>query len=178
MNLIELQNKIHEQNREVGWWDEHRSFHTLTNLGVSEMSEAVEAHRKDLNDDKLTGYHGTPVEAVDGSIRTFDVLSWLGNDTFDPSEFAVEVIRRKGKGVDFLVAFSTYLLSSAWESYELFNDKKNAMQFLRDALFVMFEIVYQYELNPINLIKEKMEYNKNRADHKRENRAKEGGKKY
>jgi hypothetical protein len=178
MNLIELQNKTHKQNVEMGWWDTERSFHTLTNLGISEISEAVEAHRKNLNDDKLTKYHGTPVEAVDGAIRTFDVLSWLGNESFDPSDFTIRVIRTKGKEIDFLMAFSSYLLSSAWESYELFGNRAKTKQYLRDALFVMFEIVYQYGLTPITLINEKLEFNKIRPDHKQENRAKEGGKKY
>ncbi|WVH05482.1 hypothetical protein KKJFFJLC_00032 [Vibrio phage vB_VpaS_PGB] len=178
MELIELQNKIHQQNVDMGWWENKRTFHTLTNLGVSEISEAVEAHRKNLNDDKLKKYHGTAVEAVDGSIRTFDVLDWLGNKEFSPSNYAVGVIRKNGKGIDFLMAFSTYLLSSAWEAYVIFDDRKKTLQFLRDALFVMFEIVYQYNLDPIGLILEKLEYNRNRPDHKRENRAKENGKKY
>ena len=178
MNLLELQNKIHKQNVEMGWWDNPRTFHTLTNLGVSELSEAVEAHRKNLSDDKLTSYHGTPVEAADGIIRTLDVLASMGNSRFEPSGFAVHVINKKGKSIDFLIALSSYLVLNAWEAKELFNDENRAMANLRDALYVMFEIVYQYKLDPIKLIMEKVEYNKHRADHKRENRAKEGGKSY
>ena len=42
MNLIELQNKIHAQNVEMGWWDEERDFDTFVCLFHSELSEAME----------------------------------------------------------------------------------------------------------------------------------------
>ncbi len=75
MDLIDLQKKIHRQNVEKGWWDEHRSFSKLTNLNISEVSEAVEADRRNLMDDKLKHYKGVPVETADGCIRGCDVLA-------------------------------------------------------------------------------------------------------
>ncbi|AUR82886.1 hypothetical protein NVP1029O_53 [Vibrio phage 1.029.O._10N.261.55.A7] len=178
MNLIELQNKIHQQNISKGWWDNPRSFSTFTNLGVSEISEAVEADRKGLMDDKLEHYKGVPVESADGGIRTMDVLSSLGNETFDPSQRVVDIINAKGKDLDFLMALSTWCMSKAWEEMELLGNKGVAMQHLRDALFVLFEIMYMFNHNPIDLMLEKHSFNAVRPDHKRENREKEGGKKY
>lgn len=182
MGLIELQNKIHQQNVEAGWWDKERSFSRLTNLGVSEISEAVEAHRKNLNDDKLTKYHGIPVEAVDGAIRTLDVLCSLGNKGFECSTKTKGFIKDKGDDVEFLMSFATYQLTTAWANKEFggyrWGCQGLVMENLRDALFIMFEIVRMYNLDPISLILEKLEYNKNRPDHQIQNRQQEHGKQY
>lgn len=43
-------------------------------LIVSELSEALEADRKDLKDDKLTQYDGFDVELVDAQIRIMDYM--------------------------------------------------------------------------------------------------------
>jgi hypothetical protein len=40
----------------------------------SEISEALEAHRKDLMDDKLPHRKGVPVELFDAAIRIFDMI--------------------------------------------------------------------------------------------------------
>lgn len=178
MQLVELQNKIHQQNVEKGWWDNPRSFSTFTNLGVSEVSEMVEADRKDLMDDKLKHHKGVAVEAADGAIRTMDILSSLGNTSFDPSEKVMVIINTKGKGLDFLMALASWCLCKAWEDKELNENESSAKQHLRDALFVLFEIMYLFGHDPIELMLEKHAFNAVRPDHKRENRAKEGGKKY
>ena len=56
MNLIELQNKIHQQNVDMGWWDDPRPFSTFVCLFHSELSEAMEGDRKGLTDDHLPQY--------------------------------------------------------------------------------------------------------------------------
>lgn len=76
----------------------------------SELSEALEAWRKNKNDDHLPHRKGVEVEFADALIRIFSLSQWMGLD-------------------------------------------------LAGALM------------------EKLEYNRQRADHKLENRAKEGGKK-
>lgn len=47
---------------------------------VSELSEALEADRKNLKDDKLTEYDGLEVELVDALIRIFDFCGGNGID--------------------------------------------------------------------------------------------------
>lgn len=101
----------------AGWWHDlesgdviERDFGTIAALIHSEISEAFEAHRKDLMDDKLTHRKGLPTELHDGLIRIFDYLG-------------------------------------------------------------------RYHMHEPEITAEKMAFNKKRADHKPENRIKEGGKK-
>lgn len=107
---------IHALNRK--WWRDiqtgepiQRNHGELIALIHSELSEALEADRKDLMDDKLPHRKGLEVELADAMIRILDMAGGLGLD-------------------------------------------------IGGALV------------------EKLEYNSNRADHKPENRLKEGGKKY
>lgn len=100
------------------WWQDPKTGESITrNFGEmialchSELSEALEGHRKNLMDDKLPHREMVEVELVDCMIRIFDIAGAYG--------------------------------------YNL-------------------EMAYQ----------EKMAYNAQRADHKPENRLKEGGKKY
>ena len=49
---------------------------------------------------------------------------------------------------------------------------------LADALIRIFDLAGKMELDLAGAVIEKLDYNKERSDHKRENREKEGGKKY
>lgn len=170
MNLIELQNKIHLQNINKGWWDEHRSFSRITNLNLSEVSESVEAHRKDLMDDKLKSYKGVPVEAADGCIRAFDALSSLKNENFEASDQAIFIIKKNSHDVEYLLSFSSLCFVKAWESYEINGLVEDSKQYLIDAIHSLFEIIIAYGHNPVDLMLEKIDFNETRDDHKKENR--------
>ena len=111
MNIKQLQQQIHQQNKDAGWWDNPREKGTLLCLIHSEISEAMEGERKDLMDDHLPHRKMAEVELADAVIRILDYAGAFGYD--------IE-----------------------------------------------------------GAITEKLEYNKHRADHKRENRAKEGGKQF
>jgi len=107
---------VHKDSKK--WWTDiktgeplNRNFGEMIALVHSELSEALEAHRKDLMDDKLPHRKGVDVELADALIRIFDIAGGLNIDL--------------GRAV-----------------------------------------------------MEKMFYNRNREDHKIENRLKEGGKKY
>ena len=113
-----VQDHAHRLSSEAGWWDNVTTEQQLydiipTKLCLihSEVSEAMEGHRKGLPDDKLPHYSMFAVELADAVIRIGDLAGKCGID-----------------------------------------------------------------LGPI--IAEKMEFNASRPDHRRENRAKDGGKKY
>lgn len=79
-----LAERVHIANRR--WWEDkdghpiHRNFGELMMLAVSELSEALEGHRKDLMDDKLPHRKMAEVEIADCIIRLLDTAYGLGMD--------------------------------------------------------------------------------------------------
>jgi hypothetical protein len=85
MNLNDYAKEVHAANEK--WWiDIHtgaplqRNFGELIALCHSELSEALEGHRKNLQDDKLPNRKMAEVELVDCLIRIFDIGAGLGMD--------------------------------------------------------------------------------------------------
>ena len=83
--LNRIASGIHTLNAK--WWIDpatglrkERNFGEMLMLATSELSEALEAHRKDLNDDKLVHRKGVEVEIADAIIRLFDTAAGLGMD--------------------------------------------------------------------------------------------------
>lgn len=175
MNLVQLQNKIHEQNKSVGWWDEPRDFSTITNLGISELSESLEGDRKSLPDDKLTHYPMVVVELADFIIRTMDYLGSVGNE-FYPLIVNVNDKYREGD-YQFNLALCSWLLTQAWNMKEIQNDDFIYKVSLRAAVIVAIRMIKDMGCDWEKIILEKVEFNRTRQDHQRENRQGETGQK-
>lgn len=79
-NLNALANEIHTRNVAAGWWDKDRNVGEMLCLIHSEISEAMEGHRKDLNDDHLPHRKMVEVELADAVIRICDMAAGLGLD--------------------------------------------------------------------------------------------------
>jgi NTP pyrophosphatase (non-canonical NTP hydrolase) len=78
--INELSTNIHESNVKAGWWTDlktglkkDRNVGELLCLVHSEISEAMEGHRKNQMDDKLPHRSMFEVELADAMIRIFDI---------------------------------------------------------------------------------------------------------
>ena len=85
--LMEAQNLAHRTATDAGWYRDPatgepvtRNFGEVVALMHSELSEALEADRKGLNDDKLPHRDGREVEFADCIIRILDTAAALGLD--------------------------------------------------------------------------------------------------
>jgi NTP pyrophosphatase (non-canonical NTP hydrolase) len=82
-NLNTLAASIFQANKSVGWWPENvneRNKGELIALMHSELSEALEALRKDRMDDHLPYRKGEEVELADAIIRILDYAGAFGLD--------------------------------------------------------------------------------------------------
>ena len=83
--INELVDTTHEANKK--WWidifsglPKERNVPEMLMLIVSELAEAMEGHRKSLQDDKLPHRAMLEVELADALIRLFDLAGGLGLD--------------------------------------------------------------------------------------------------
>ena len=89
MTFNEWAEEIHKNAVAHGWYDEPRSFGEVIALCHSELSEALEEHRKGTPDFYMDGAkpEGAVVEMADCIIR---ILDWAGHHGID-MEWAMRV---------------------------------------------------------------------------------------
>lgn len=82
-NLNQMTGRVFRANVEAGWWkDRENPLIVPTKLALihSEVSEAIEGHRKDEMDDKLPHRTMLECELADVIIRVMDLAGFLGID--------------------------------------------------------------------------------------------------
>ncbi len=175
MNFNQLAQEIHQANKAVGWWDEpDRCKLTLLQLVSTEIAEATEAERKDLMDDHLPHRKGGEVELADAMIRLLDMAGAFGWEY----SFGNMLDGHRGEMKETTVAGRHHLLNCALCNIShdtMYSDPSEGYSLLLDSIeFVATSRGYDIE----GAMVEKLAYNAKRADHKRENRAAENGKKF
>ena len=197
-NLYRLMETCHEASWEAGWWhDDDGVMLPFENgkriaLAHSELSEAMEAHRKELNDDKLIHRPGVEVELADFLIRIFDCMGYLWKfdqigevSDIEKGVLTMSKLNRTTPGIlhdDVLLNISNlHMMVSTWfrlRSDDEVNTPRIEAHALGATVAATLIAAYACGLDVPGALAEKLEYNANRPDHKRENRAKAGGKAY
>lgn len=199
----ELTDLCHSTSKECGWWDnadkyseavyEFDSLIIPTKLALihTEITEAYEYWNNGENDDHLPCYPGVVVEIADTAIRICDLLGYLQTDVNAVCDIVRKNFTFSADGIYILFSNRTMFWSCAGETIimQLHNFIAKAMEAFRrgkwgemhkslaEALVTCELLAEIYEWPLAEVIREKVAYNATRADHKREARAAEGGKK-
>lgn len=183
----------HSAQVSAGWWTDlltglkkTRDTLELFSLIHSELSEALEAHRKgDRMDDKLPHRRGVEVELADCSIRLFDFLGSRGEGA--PYLFAEKVVDLATRQVVDVVtqtdnfgrkiAILHARVCIAGQMFDVDADDEGVN--VSAHLFLgVFSVARERELDLCGAYLEKTKFNAARLDHKIEHRRGQEGKAY
>lgn len=176
MNLNELAKKIHVLNKK--WWTDAEGFPIVRNRGellmlaITELAEAVEGIRKNLNDDHLPQFKMEVVEMADCKIRLLDWSRGFNVGALYPvmlSDLPTRFIESDNK--------SEKILNICGEIYKCYSGSYIDTAF---GISVCVEMIHyycdEYGLPLFDATDKKLIYNQSRQDHTHEARAAVGGK--
>jgi hypothetical protein len=164
--LNALKDRIHAGNSR--WWQDlttgepiKRDRRELLALVVSEVSEALEGARKNLQDDHIPSMKMEHVECADVAIRLYDFAGGF-DIPLERQDYYFEIPDNVGAALFELTKLITLCEAEDWAV-------SSCLAYIRKYCETR-----GYDLDLA--VETKLEYNKHRADHKIENRLKEGGK--
>lgn len=184
---------IYQINKDIGWWDDpNRCILTTLQLINTEGCEATEGVRKDSMDDHLPHRKMVEVELADALTRTLDLGGRFKLKCINKSSIGFDTVRYLGWSCTGLnskalsevpepvqhlaIAEMVLKLAHCVECNSL-----QSMSWVEDTYSALIEtIVWVAKLNGYDIwgaLYEKVLYNMERPDHKRENRVAPGGKK-
>lgn len=177
-----LARDIHQTNVDAGWWTNletgevlDRNFGEMLALVHSELSECWHGIASGERDHHLPSFPNWHIEIADACIRVYDMLGGCFNTEKAFIEFKFDMPAGFISEEDRLI-FLHALLSNALENYRKSNFDASNMYLYR-FLDCCFEWAEDSGFDLLHTIRCKWEYNKDRLDHKIENRLKDDGKK-
>lgn len=179
MNLNKLSKEIHQLNKEKGFWDGKRNISEALMLIVSEMSEAIESHRKqcfaDLkefeeqkqyykNGFNFSGWFLTFIkdsfedEICDVATRVLDLcgfynVDFTGHKEEEDKHFSYNV----GENLMDIVSLIAFC-----NGYVKTDQHERVKEYLKDIVFAVFAFAKYYDINLDKHIQYKLEYNRSR----------------
>ncbi len=178
----ELSKKIHGDMVSVGWWDNtNQCLLEKLQMVSTEIAEATEGERKNLMDDKLPHRKMGEVELADTLIRVLDLGGKLGLTYCQTNhDFYVQMINKVKNAKS--IASKHFVINYQLVSFFDCIDHEFSGPSVDLHYSVLIESIMEvgkfrgYDI--IGALHEKCAYNRERADHKRENRAEKHGKKF
>ena len=181
--INDLAKRVFDQNKAAGWWDNmDRDILETLMLVVTEIAEATEGVRKDLMDDHLPHRKMEEVELADTVIRVVDLGGRYGWEYYETktwdeltSSYAIEGQIMPPAAEHFSMVLIVSDLAQAFFNGDTADEISHYYSMLVGRAFSIAKS-RGYDLK--TAIEEKLVYNRQRADHKRENRAAVGGKRF
>jgi hypothetical protein len=172
--LNELSKKIHSDNVAMGWYEGEVCVHTKMQLVSTEIAEATEGERKGLMDDHLAHRIMGEVELSDALIRVLDLGGYLGLE-YESLEYEMPFLLKECPIAKQHLGLNVLLVDFT-KCHFIESPKLNL---LYSALVSgILKVAKNKKYNIALAMSEKLAYNKKRADHKLENRAKKNGKSF
>ena len=190
-----LRDAIYNHNVKAGWWDEPvRPDGTTIALIHSEISESWGGFQMDIPDPHLPQYSNALVELADSAIRIYD---FFGHKKWDLDKAVNTVYSLRAnkyvepfENINMAAYYADlhYHVSAALEGVRknevmsIDTGTNEVMDIAAFELAITLDMIYtackKWDWPLEEALGDKRAYNANRADHKRENRAKEDGKKF
>ena len=178
LDINNLSKEVFTWAKSVGWWDDmdRCPFQTLQ-LVSTEIAEATEGERKNLMDDKLPHRPMGEVELADVVVRIVDMAGRYGwtydNDIYPDFYYGTGTVGAMHLTLNKLVTVMADIIKMVGCEPNL------TLNFKYSTLIINCYLIAEkqgYDLD--GAIVEKVEFNRHRADHKRENRKLENGKNF
>lgn len=176
----------HTLARNAGWWTDlqtgeplRKNAADLFNLISSEINEAFEGYRRGMQDDHLPHRPMLEVELADAKIRIYDTVGGMGW----PVKWLDIPPRPDDRSPSRWLASANRYVFRAWEVASDVGAPGTKVEttmvahYLGMALRDIDALAIAADLDVQGAMFEKLAYNINRADHKREARLADGGKK-